>query len=297
MNSSLVSIVIPTYNRTNFLKLTLENLQEQTYTNIEVIVVDDGTPGSQNELLCKEFKNVSYYKIKNTGGPANPRNFGATKVKGEYIAFLDDDDLWVKNKIETQIKVLEENPEVGIVHSCCELIDQNGVKLGTIIGKPRNPSDKSWEVLHKMFGNWTLMMPTPLIRKTVLDQVGGFNVHMPSAGEDMEFWVRCAFYTQFLYIDKPLAYYRVHGGNISNETALYLDLPLYLNKLITNKLNDNLIDKNEYVLLRDRLSVMQLKTIRKNYLKTVNNLFKLDVFWMLKNRNIKTFIKKVILKK
>jgi glycosyltransferase involved in cell wall biosynthesis len=297
MSNPLVSIVIPTYNRADYLKITLENLGKQVYNNFEIIVVDDGTPGSINEQLCGEFDNVTYYKIKNSGGPAKPRNFGATKAKGKYIAFLDDDDLWRNDKLEIQVAILESNPDFGIIHSSCELIDENGNKLNKLIGVPGDSLFKHGDVKNRMIGNWTLMMPTPLVKKSLLDEVGMFNEEIPPALEDVEFWVRCSFHTKFYYYNEPLALYRKHTNNISNQTERYLVLPLYLKKIIQAKLTDKLITKKEFKKSINSLSIMQLRTIRNNYIITFNNLFILDVFWMFKIRNIKTLIKKIILKK
>ena len=92
MSQALVSVIIPTYNRTHFLKETLNSIVSQTYSNIEIIVVDDGTPGDDNEKLCSEYNNLTYIKINNSGGPASPRNVGISNSKGKYIAFVDDDE-------------------------------------------------------------------------------------------------------------------------------------------------------------------------------------------------------------
>ncbi len=97
MQKPLVSVIIPTYKRTAYLKLTLDSIQNQTFQDFEVIVVDDGTPTEENRLLCEQYEKVQYIKIENSGGPAKPRNFGIQKAKGKYLAFVDDDDIWLPN--------------------------------------------------------------------------------------------------------------------------------------------------------------------------------------------------------
>ena len=131
----LVSIIIPTYNRTEYLKYTLESVINQTYPATEIIVVDDGSPNTKTQTLCQHYKNVAYYKIENSGGPATPRNFGFKQSKGQYIAFLDDDDLWLPDKLSKQVKILEENPDFGIAHSYCDVIDKEGKPTGVSIGR------------------------------------------------------------------------------------------------------------------------------------------------------------------
>ena len=102
MKHPLVSVIIPTYNRTDYLKITLNSVLSQTYKNIEIIVVDDGSEGDANKILCDSFSNVIYIKIKNSGGPARPRNTGIKAAKGELIGFTDDDDIWLPQKLKTK---------------------------------------------------------------------------------------------------------------------------------------------------------------------------------------------------
>lgn len=289
-NQPIVSVIIPTYNRTDFLKLTLESVLNQTYQNFEIIVVDDGTPNDKNMLLCQKFNKVKYIKIENSGGPAKPRNIGIREAIGRYIAFVDDDDLWLPTKLEKQVAILENNPDFGLVHSCCEVIDENGIKKNEIIGKPGSLDVKHGDVSMRMMGNWTLMMPTPLIRKEVIDKVGFFNEKIPSALEDVEFWSRCSFATNFFYIDEPLAQYRVHSTNISSNTSKYLELPLYLKKVIENQLCKHRISNNDYKILLNNLCRMQIRTVKTDVFKTFKNLYLLNICWMFKINNCKMLI-------
>lgn len=286
----LVSVIIPTYNRDLYLKQTIQSVLSQTYQNIEIIVVDDGTPNGKNELLCKKFDQVKYIKIENSGGPAKPRNIGIREAKGKYIAFVDDDDLWLPTKLELQVGILENNPTFGLVHSCCEVVDEYGVKKNEIIGRPGSLDVKHGDVSMRMMGNWTLMMPTPLIRKEVVDEVGFFNEKIPSAGEDTEFWTRCAFTTQFYYIDEPLAHYRVHSGNISADVLKYLELPFYLKNVLEKQLSTHRISNCQYKFLLNNLCKMQIRTLKTNIFKTFKNLYLLDVFWMFKINNCKMIV-------
>lgn len=291
-----VSVIISTFKRTEYLKKTLESIEAQTYRDFEVIVVDDGTPGDANSLLCEQFEKVKYLKIANSGGPSRPRNVGIQTAKGEYIAFVDDDDLWLPHKLEKQVAILENNPEFGIVHSCCNVIDENDVLTGAIVGRPGTPDVKHGDVSLRMMGNWTVMMPTSFVRKEVVDAVGFFNEKMPAAGEDMEFWVRCSFETKFYYVDEPLVAYRVHSNNISGENRNYIELPLYLKKILVKVYNSRKINKSQYRLLVRNLCHMQLKTLRMDIITSINYLFQIDPFWFLETNSFKLFIKKIITK-
>ena len=289
-----VSVIIPTYNRVEFLKLTLESVINQTYKLIEIIVVDDGSTNTETADLCSNYKNIKYIKIENSGGPAQPRNIGIANATGMFLAFLDDDDIWLPNKIEEQVQVLEQHLDYGLVHCHCNVIDENGKLTNKVVGKPGNVDVKHGDVKLKMIGNWTLMMPTPLLRKSVLDNVGFFNTNIPAALEDVEFWTRCSFYTKFYYIDKPLANYRVHSSNISASNINYADLPIYLKGVLKTQLLDKIITKNEYKKLLQNLCFSQAKNVKAYPLITFLNLYKINPLWMVNFRILKVILKRVI---
>ncbi|WP_395074195.1 glycosyltransferase family 2 protein [Flavobacterium sp.] len=290
MSNPLVSVIIPTYKRVNYLKLTLDSIINQTFQDFEIIVIDDGSPSDENLILCNNYKKVYYIKIENSGGPAKPRNIGIKEAKGKYIAFVDDDDLWLPSKLEKQIAILEQNLDFGLVHSCCEIIDEKGVAKNEIIGRPGTPDVKHGNVSLRMMGNWTIMSSTPLVRKEVIEKVGFFNEKMLPAGEDVEYWTRTSFCTKFYYIDKPLVQYRVHNNNISNQKTKYLQLPLYLKSVLENQLELKIIDKKQFQLLLNNLCKMQIRTFKNGFFKTLKNLFLIDSKWIIKPNNIKMMI-------
>lgn len=290
----LVSVIIPTYDRGHYLELTLRSVVQQTYSNIEVIVVDDGTFGNENEEICAKFSKIIYTKIENSGGPCKPRNTGILKSNGKYIAFLDDDDIWLPNKISMQVGILENNADFGLVHNYCNVIDELGKATGEIVGRPEKQDTKHGNVLMRMIGNWTLMMPTPLLRKTLVDEVGFFNENMPQTSADVEYWTRCAFHTKFYYIDNPLVNYRKHSNNMSTNNKDYLSLPLYLDKIVNQNKNLASISKMDSKVLKTNLLLMQAKMIKNNIFSTIVNLFKLNPFWFFNFRVQKTIIKKLI---
>lgn len=284
-----VSIIIPTYNRPHYLEETLRSIMKQTYQDFEVIVVDDGTPSDVNESICSKFDKVSYFKIKNSGGPAKPRNIGIQKAKGKYIAFVDDDDLWLLEKLEKQVAILDSNPSFGLVHYYCNVIDEKGNLKNKIVGRPGNPSVKHGNVSMKMMGNWTVMMSTSFIRKEIVDKVGFFNENMPAAGEDAEFWIRCSFFTKFYYIDEALVYYRIHENNISSEEG-YENLSIYLKNILVDLKFKKTINIIQYKALLNNLCGMQIKLFKKYKYISLHNLFVLDKFWIFRWNNLKLLV-------
>ncbi|MFD0864106.1 glycosyltransferase family 2 protein [Sungkyunkwania multivorans] len=291
MNKPLVSIIIPTYDRLALLEKTLRSVLDQSYPNMEVIVVDDGTPGDENEKLCEQFNNLSYFKIPNSGGPSRPRNVGISKAKGDYIAFLDDDDIWLPQKLEKQVEILEKHQDYGLTHCYCKVIDATGNETGDLIGRPGDPGVKHGKVTERMVGNWTLMMPTPLMRRELIDKVGNFNEAMPQAGEDVEFWVRCSLHTKFYYLDEPLVLYRSHLSNSEILSDKYVQLPSYLKEVVDQAFDDHLLTESQHRSLVDNLVKMQLKKLKDGKWRTFLYLSKLNPFWFLNFSNLKLLVK------
>ena len=290
MNSPLVSVIIPTFNRNLFLERTLESIKNQSYNDLEVIVVNDGGNWESCKVVCSKFNFVRLINIQNSGGPARPRNVGIQNAKGEYLCFLDDDDLFHSDKLKIQVKILDENYNFGLTHSYCCCIDENDSNLNIVIGRPRT-NIKHGHVLNSMVGNWTLMTSTVMIRKSIVKRVGFFNETMPAACEDVEYWTRCAFETDFFYIDQPLVYYRNHNSNISSNNLNYLFLNGYLKNILDNKYTQRKIDNYQYQILLNQLVRSQINKFRDFGFKKFSSLFVIDNFWFLNIHNLKHFVK------
>lgn len=278
-----VSVVIPTYNRADYLKITLENLQKQTFRDFEIIVVDDGTPGEANKLVCSNFNNVRYHRIANSGGPMRPRNTGFKLAEGQYIALVDDDDLWLPDKLEKQVAILDSNQDFGLVHSYCLVVDHEGNQTGEIVGRLSDPLKKHGYVFDEMVGSFTVMTPTAIFRKELLAQCGTFNENMKAAGEDTDFFSRMAYYTKFYYIDEPTAYYRVHPNGISGNRIAYLKLPLELFWMLKRLKNKESISNKRYSRIRKRLLLKQVSMIFDTHslITALKNCFSMSLFFWL----------------
>jgi glycosyltransferase involved in cell wall biosynthesis len=202
---SLVSVVIPTHNRPDFLKKTLQSIIDQTYSHLEIIVVSNG-PNKDNERIAKDpnDQRIIYLDQENSGGPASPRNHGIRMAKGKYVAFCDDDDLWLSEKIEKQVKALEENLECGLCYSKMLRFDDQ----------------KQWANAHEegaanfqslLYVN-TVPISSVLIRKYLLDKFGSFSEsERIGSSEDYEFLLRHSTSTNFYFLDQYLIKYWSFG--------------------------------------------------------------------------------------
>jgi glycosyltransferase involved in cell wall biosynthesis len=157
---------------------------------------------------------------------SSARNFGISKAKGKYIAFLDDDDRWVLNKLEKQVQVLDEMNDIDCVHSSALVIDANGMETGEIIGASKEKAHKrSGNVFWNALGVWVVKSPTPLIRKIVFQPDLLFDETI-KVGEDIDFYQRMFYRHKVYYIDTPLAYYRDynHQNRLSVQTKKYIGI-------------------------------------------------------------------------
>lgn len=204
-NQSLVSAVITTHNRLELLKRAVKSVYDQTYTNIELIVVDDGSEDGTKEWCEKQ--DFEYINIEpGTGKGGNyARNLGIKKAKGQYIAFLDDDDYWIEEKIEKQVALIEER-KCELVHCgrMLEVVEGDNINYIAVLPDNSSAGDLSKSIL------WSICTTTSciLVKKDALLSVGLFD-------EELRFWqeyeltIRLAQRAPFYFVDAPLVVYRV----------------------------------------------------------------------------------------
>jgi len=135
--SELVSIITPSYKSEKFISQTIESVLAQTYQNLEMIIVDDVSPDNSNEIIeeyCKKDSRINLIKLEKNSGPAIARNKAIKKAKGRYIAFLDADDIWYKNKLEKQIQFMRKK-KLALTYSSYDLMDEENNNLGTFLTK------------------------------------------------------------------------------------------------------------------------------------------------------------------
>jgi glycosyltransferase involved in cell wall biosynthesis len=220
----LVSVIVPTYNRETYLDFAIQSIVNQTYKNIEIIVVDDGSQYNYAEAICAKYPQCFYY-YKENGGLSSARNFGIQKAKGDFIAFLDDDDEFLPEKIEKQCQVLHNNSSVACVHSSAYVIDNDGSMTGEVIGANKSKiKNRSGYVFWNALGAWVVKSPTPLFRKKVFDTIL-FDESI-KVGEDVDFYQRMFYLFSVSYINEPLALYRDNEdpNRLSKKIEKYVGL-------------------------------------------------------------------------
>jgi teichuronic acid biosynthesis glycosyltransferase TuaG len=212
-----LSIIIPTYNRAEYIVETLESILAQNYDGIsqEILVIDDGSTDNTEQILKPYLDRIIYTKIPNSGRPAVPRNVGIKMAQGELIAFQDSDDLWVKDKLTTQLPQFT-NPRIILCYGNAEIADGNAKGIGTLVIP--TGSGKSGKIFDDLIITNFISTLTVIVRRSELLAVGGFDESMKLRGvEDYELWLRLSMRGEFAYIDQPLALYRRHEANISHS--------------------------------------------------------------------------------
>ena len=211
----LISVVIPTYNREKELNRALLSVLNQTYSNWEVLVVDNHSDDRTEDMICSlNDKRVRIFKIHNNGVIAASRNLGIKHSKGEYIAFLDSDDWWKSNKLEVSVSFLKKGAD--FVFHPLNIVTNLNQKVFFRKLNSRNLKAPVFEDLI-VKGN-PISNSSVVVKKSILNKIGGLSEdYQLIAIEDFDAWLRISKITNnFAMIPEFLGYYWVGGGNTSN---------------------------------------------------------------------------------
>jgi glycosyltransferase involved in cell wall biosynthesis len=242
---SLVSVIIPTYNGGKHLLEAVDSALQQTYDSLEIIVVDDGSQEDILGILAPVSQRIKYVRQENAG-PAVARNRGITEARGEFIAFLDDDDLWHPRKIEAQMRTMSENPDCGLVYSYPILIDNNGV----MIDKQRPMALPSGHVYYDFVKKCHVVTPSAtIIRSSVFVRSGVFDSRKECiSSEDCDLWARIARYFSVYVCSDAIVYYRQTKSGISNRHYNHLLSNLYIiHKWIREYNHDDIHEYKKFI--------------------------------------------------
>jgi glycosyltransferase involved in cell wall biosynthesis len=213
----LVSVIVPTYNCARFLGQAIESVLAQDYSDLEVVVVDDGSTDGTEELVRRFPPRVRYFRQDNRG-PGAARNLGLARAEGELLAFLDSDDLWMPSKLSRQVEVLERDAECGVVCSDARVIDAEGGLLEAS-NFQRNGFDLSrtngWVFEYELIQPF-ILPSSAIIRRKVATELGGFDESLALA-QTTDFFVRASYRYRVRCLPEQLVMRRRHDSNISRD--------------------------------------------------------------------------------
>lgn len=212
----LISVLLTCYNHIRYLPECLASAQSQTHHDLQIICLDDGsTDGTREWLESKKGEVEIVFNEKNLG-TYGTLNVGLERAKGDYVAILNDDDLWEPTKLERQLELFEKHPKVGLTHTDGHFIDGDGKRLD---GSPLGfefPRTETGDVYLDLYYMNKIIASAVLARKDCFDRCGAFNPAYFGSG-DWEMWLRIAAQYEIGFVHEPLTYYRVHGGNASHK--------------------------------------------------------------------------------
>lgn len=275
---NMVSIVIPYYNSEGTIVRALESVVYQTFTDYEVILVDDGSIDKSHQIVdeyINEYKNIHFkHYLQQNSGPADARNLGISKADGKFIAFLDADDSWISNKLQIQMMIIKEN-KIDLLGSNINIVKAAGI----IIPKYYVRSRLEYISFYKMLFRHYFCIPSVIIRKIVLENIGGFPNNQRYAEDTLLFTrivreYKSAVSNDFLVnIYKPLFGYA--GLSADNKETNKHEIHNFKVLKKENYLSNKKISTPLYYIL---LCFTYLKYLRKNIV---------TFCWKLKNKQKK----------
>ena len=204
-----ISVVIPTYNRIELLKRSIDSVINQTIKPSEIIIVDDGSNDGTEAMVKKKYDSLKLIKQKNKGASA-ARNTGIKASSGEWICFLDSDDEWKNNKLEKQITFVANNSDYKFFHS-----NEIWIKNGKRINQKKKHKKYGGDIFKKCLDMCRISPSSVLINKNIFEEIGFFNENLVVC-EDYELWLRICDQYKVFFIDEPLIIkYGGHQGQLS----------------------------------------------------------------------------------
>ncbi|MBQ0819615.1 glycosyltransferase [Microvirga sp. HBU67558] len=222
MNNPLVSVLIPSYQHEKYIRATLESVLAQTFTDIEVVVVDDGSSDNSASIVASyRDSRIVLRQLYENVGACQAMNVGLEMCRGQYIAVCNSDDVWVADKLEKQLQIFSSGTDVAAVFSDVEWIDDEGCWLGDHPGyqdvfRQANRSRFQW-MRDLLEGGNRLCHPSVLIKRDVYDKVGLYNNFYRQL-PDLDMWVRVLEHFDIFVMPERLVKFRVHQNNTSRPS-------------------------------------------------------------------------------
>ncbi|MDX1590157.1 MAG: glycosyltransferase [Oleiphilaceae bacterium] len=208
----LVSVITPTFNRAGFIGEAVQSVLDQTVTQLELIVVDDGSTDDTRAVLASLMADprLRYFYQPNQGQSV-ARNLALSHARGDFICFLDSDNVWPRDKLATQLEVFREHPQVDVVYGDIITIDEQGHEISR-----KNMRRHSGHIVFPMLKDNCVSMNTTMARKSCFDEMGGMSGQRRVA-DDYDLWLKFSARYRFYYRPEYLAYYRVMKDQISSD--------------------------------------------------------------------------------
>ncbi|MBX3237319.1 MAG: glycosyltransferase [Nitrospiraceae bacterium] len=248
-----VSVIIPTFNCERYLEQTVQSVLAQTYADYEVIVVDDGSTDGTHSLMAQYGRVVRYFRQANQGASA-ARNLAMHQAKGEFIAYLDADDLWMPDKLAMQVAYMDAHPRCGLLHTEVSVIDEQNRVLHARFNQETGRAVPEGACIRDLLIRSHIQTLTVMERRRVFDAAGEFDRRLPVA-QDYLHWISVALLGwEIGYIPEPLGQYRWRQGSLmGNSKRLLEDIAMINHILLVERDIDHRFGRDLGDFLRDQL--------------------------------------------
>lgn len=245
LNTPVFSVIIPTYNRKDLLKIALGSVLDQTFMDLEVTVIDDGSTDKTPEMIGKYNDPRIKYLFQENHGPAHARNRGIELSKGKLIAFLDSDDKWVPQKLERSIEYVNKFPDVKIFHT-----EEVWYRKGKLLNQKKKHKKPSGFVYTHALPLCCIGISTAIVKRDVFEDIGVFDEGLPVC-EDYDFWLRATNRYKVKLIPE---YLTIKNGGRPDQLSSQPGLDKYRIKALEKMLSSKKLNKEEYELTYNELS-------------------------------------------
>ena len=239
-----VSVIVPTYNRADWLGNTLRSVLRQTFIDFELIVVDDGST-DDTESVVQSFPRVQYVRLQENLGVSGARNTGLSRAVGRYICFLDSDDLWCERKLEVQVGWMESNADYPVCYT-----DEIWIRRGVRVNPMNKHRKYSGDIFRHCLPLCIVSPSSAMLRASLFDEVGAFDESLPAC-EDYDLWLRIAVKYPFHFIEEPLIIKQ--GGHSDQLSRKYWGMDRFRVAALEKLLVSNTLEGERLALVRETL--------------------------------------------
>lgn len=245
-----VSVIIPVFNCERFIAVAIESVLGQDYKDFELLVVDDGSIDKTAQVVGNYRETLRYLWQPNSGQAA-ARNLGFRQSTGEYLAFLDADDVWYPSFLASEVEILDYNQRVGLVYSDLDIIDENGTIIERAHLTKRSQKKRN---VDSYLGNHATPFPSAsLKRRVIFEQAGAFDESFRRGGEDALLWAKMYRLADFYWIPRSLAQRRIHNAQVSHSRQLRLEADILLCNKLWDLFSDNAEEQSRLLMTYARI--------------------------------------------
>jgi glycosyltransferase involved in cell wall biosynthesis len=226
-----VSVIMNCHNCSKYLREALDSIYQQTFRDYEIIFWDNKSIDNSADIALSYGKPLRYFRGEDFLPLGAARNLAIEKAKGDYIAFLDCDDVWLPENLEKLVRLLDSNKKLGLVYSDSYITDKKGLRKKTCFNILR---PFKGNVFNELFLDNFIPLLTVMVRKNILYRVGIFNP-IYEINEEYDLWLRIAENHPVDFIEQPLAKYRIHTGNVGKNVEAYVNESFQIMEYWLNK--------------------------------------------------------------